>query len=75
MKQPVKAPLMNGLIVRREWFGHWIYPVLFCFSLLVSIWPCVYTYIGLRMEMLKVIYVIAIITLPNVLPWGLVLCQ
>jgi putative ABC transport system permease protein len=35
--QAVKARLMNGLIVRREWFGHWIYPVLFCFSLLVSL--------------------------------------
>ena len=37
MEHAAKAPLMNGLIVRREWFGHWIYPVLFCFSLLVSL--------------------------------------
>lgn len=37
MEHAAKAPLMNGLIVRREWFEHWIYPVLFCFSLLVSL--------------------------------------
>ena len=24
-------------IIWREWFGHWIYPLLFCFSLLVSL--------------------------------------
>ncbi len=28
---------LNGVIIRREWLGHWIYPLLFCFSLLVSL--------------------------------------
>ncbi len=28
---------LNNVIIRREWFGHWVYPLLFCFSLLVSL--------------------------------------
>ncbi len=28
---------LSNTIIRREWFGHWIYPLLFCFSLLVSL--------------------------------------
>ncbi len=28
---------LHHSIVRREWFGHWIYPLLFCFSLLISL--------------------------------------
>jgi len=28
---------LNNIIIRREWFDHWIYPLLFCFSLLVSL--------------------------------------
>lgn len=28
---------LSHAIIRREWFGHWIYPLLFCFSLLVSL--------------------------------------
>lgn len=28
---------LNGVIIRREWLGHWIYPLLFCLSLLVSL--------------------------------------
>ena len=33
----MSAAKLNQLIVRREWFGHWIYPLLFCLSLLVSL--------------------------------------
>ncbi len=36
MSRPMIQAL-NGAIIRREWFGHWIYPLLFCFSLLVSL--------------------------------------
>ena len=28
---------LSHVIIRREWLGHWIYPVLFCFSLLISL--------------------------------------
>ncbi|MCX7554829.1 hypothetical protein OS175_13195 [Marinicella sp. S1101] len=28
---------LHHAIIRREWFGHWIYPLLFCFSLLISL--------------------------------------
>ncbi len=28
---------LSNTIIWREWFGHWIYPLLFCFSLLVSL--------------------------------------
>lgn len=33
---PSNAGLSNT-IIQREWFGHWVYPLLFCFSLLVSL--------------------------------------
>lgn len=28
---------LSRVIIRRAWFGHWIYPLLFCFSLLISL--------------------------------------
>jgi len=33
----LKSVALNNVIIRREWFGHWVYPLLFCFSLLVSL--------------------------------------
>ncbi|MCB1582122.1 MAG: hypothetical protein KDI92_03590 [Xanthomonadales bacterium] len=33
----MKLMNLSHKLVQREWFGHWIYPVLFCFSLLVSL--------------------------------------
>lgn len=33
----LKGVALSHVIIRREWFGHWVYPVLFCFSLLVSL--------------------------------------
>ncbi|TDR19460.1 ABC transporter permease [Marinicella litoralis] len=33
----MKANVLSHAIIRREWFGHYIYPLLFCFSLLVSL--------------------------------------
>ncbi len=33
----MQANSLSHVIIRREWFGHWVYPLLFCFSLLVSL--------------------------------------
>lgn len=33
----MKGMNLSHKLVQREWFGHWVYPVLFCFSLLVSL--------------------------------------
>ncbi len=35
--KPAPRRKLNDVIIRREWLGHWIYPLLFCFSLLVSL--------------------------------------